>query len=53
MLLGPTLDIMNIDEEAEELASALGRDAEEIKAELEDLLAYSVPIEEAKQSIRR
>jgi replication factor A1 len=44
---------MNIDEEAEELASALGRDAEEIKAELEDLLAYSVPIEEAKQSIRR
>jgi Single-stranded DNA-binding replication protein A (RPA), large (70 kD) subunit and related ssDNA-binding proteins len=44
---------MNIDEEAKELASALGRDAEDIKAELEDLVAYSVPIEEAKQSIRR
>ncbi|ERG99261.1 MAG: replication factor A [Haloquadratum sp. J07HQX50] len=53
MILGPTLDIMNIDEEAKELASALGRDAEDIKAELEDLVAYSVPIEEAKQSIRR
>ncbi|QIB74076.1 Single-stranded DNA binding protein [Halogeometricum borinquense] len=44
---------MNVDEHAEELASTLGVDKSEVKSDLEDLLSYSVPIDEAKQSIRR
>jgi replication factor A1 len=44
---------MDIDEHAEELASALGVDRSEVKADLQNLLQYSVPIEEAKQSVRR
>ena len=45
--------VMTVDEHAEELASALGVDKEEVSRDLENLLAYSVPIEEAKQSLRR
>ncbi|MEF8779741.1 MAG: Single-stranded DNA binding protein [Haloferacaceae archaeon] len=44
---------MDVDKHAEELASALGVDKSEVKSDLENLLQYSVPIEEAKQSIRR
>ena len=44
---------MDVDNHAEELASALGVDKEEVKEDLENLLQYSVPIDEAKQSIRR
>jgi len=44
---------MDIDAHAEELASALGEDKEEVKRDLENLLEYSVPVDEAKQSVRR
>ncbi|KAB1188603.1 MULTISPECIES: Single-stranded DNA binding protein [Haloferax] len=44
---------MDIDHHAEELASALGVDKEEVKADLQNLLQYSVPLDEAKQSVRR
>ena len=44
---------MDVDEHAEELASALGVDKAEVKDDLENLVSYSVPIDEAKQSIRR
>ncbi len=44
---------MELDDHAEELASALGVDKEEVKQDLENLVQYSVPIEEAKQSVRR
>ncbi|QZY00118.1 Single-stranded DNA binding protein [Halobaculum rubrum] len=44
---------MDIDTHAEELASALGEDKAEVKRDLENLLEYSVPIDEAKQSVRR
>jgi replication factor A1 len=44
---------MDVDRHAEELASALGVDKEEVKADLENLLEYSVPIDEAKQNVRR
>jgi replication factor A1 len=44
---------MQLDEHAEELASDLGVDKEEVKQDLENLVQYSVPIEEAKQSLRR
>jgi replication factor A1 len=44
---------MDVDTPAEELASALGVDKQEVKEDLESLLQYSVPLEEAKQSIRR
>ncbi|WP_430506007.1 Single-stranded DNA binding protein [Haloparvum sp. PAK95] len=44
---------MEIDKHAEELASALGVDKSEVKADLENLLEYSVPLDEAKQSVRR
>jgi replication factor A1 len=44
---------MDIDDHAEELASTLGVDKTEVKADLENLLEYSVPIDEAKQSVRR
>ncbi len=44
---------MSIDDHAEELASALGVDKEEVMEDLEKLVSYSVPIDEAKQSLRR
>ena len=44
---------MDVDKHAEELASALGVDKQEVKEDLENLLQYSVPIDEAKQSVRR
>ncbi|WP_152041281.1 Single-stranded DNA binding protein [Salinigranum salinum] len=44
---------MDIDHHAEELASALGVDKAEVKADLQNLLQYSVPLDEAKQSVRR
>ena len=44
---------MSLDDHAEELASDLGVDKEEVKADLKNLVEYSVPVEEAKQSLRR
>ncbi|ESS08035.1 MAG: replication factor A [uncultured archaeon A07HN63] len=44
---------MDVDKHAEELASTLGVDKQEAKEDLESLLQYSVPLEEAKQSVRR
>ena len=44
---------MNVEDHVEELASDLGVDKEEVRADLEKLVEYSVPIEEAKQSLRR
>ncbi|UTF52506.1 Single-stranded DNA binding protein [Natronosalvus rutilus] len=44
---------MDIDTHAEDLASDLGVDKEEVKADLQNLLEYSVPLEEATQSLRR
>lgn len=44
---------MNVDDHAEALASDLGVDKEEVKADLQNLIEYSVPINEAKQSLRR
>jgi len=44
---------MEIDDHAEELASDLGVDKAEVKADLENLVEYSVPMDEAKQSLRR
>jgi replication factor A1 len=44
---------MELDDHAEELASDLGVDKAEVKADLQNLVEYSVPIEEAKQSLRR
>jgi replication factor A1 len=44
---------MDVDTHAEELASALGVDKQEVKEDLESLLQYSVPLDEAKQSVRR
>lgn len=44
---------MSLDDAAEELASALGVDKSEVKADLEKLVSYSVPMDEAKQSLRR
>ena len=44
---------MTLDDHAEELASDLGVDKEEVKADLQNLVEYSVPIEEAKGSLRR
>ncbi|WP_247728489.1 Single-stranded DNA binding protein [Halovivax limisalsi] len=44
---------MDLDSHAEELASDLGVDNEEVKADLQNLVTYSVPIDEAKQSLRR
>jgi replication factor A1 len=48
-----TPDAMDIDDHAEDLASDLGVDKAEVKDDLESLLEYSVPVEEAKSSIRR
>ena len=44
---------MDLDSHAEELASDLGVDNEEVTAALQNLVEYSVPIDEAKQSLRR
>lgn len=44
---------MSLDDHAEELASDLGVDKEEVKADLEKLVNYSVPMDEAKSSLRR
>ncbi|GAB6878067.1 Single-stranded DNA binding protein [Halorubrum gandharaense] len=44
---------MDVNSHAEELASDLGVDKEEVTADLQNLLEYSVPIDEAKQSVRR
>jgi replication factor A1 len=44
---------MSLDDHAEELASSLGVDKTEVKADLKNMQEYSVPIEEAKQSLRR
>jgi len=44
---------MTLDDHAEELASDLGVDKAEVKADLENLVEYSVPVEEAKESLRR
>ena len=44
---------MNVDDHAEELASDLGVDKAEVKEDLESLLEYNVPVEEATASIRR
>lgn len=44
---------MNVDDHAEELASDLGVDKAEVKENLQNLVEYSVPLEEAKRSLRR
>ena len=44
---------MSLDDHAEELASDLGVDKEEVKADLEKLVNYSVPLDEATSSLRR
>ena len=44
---------MSLDDAAEELASDLGADKAEVKEKLETLQSYSVPLDEAKGSIRR
>lgn len=44
---------MSLDDAAEELASSLGVDKAEVKTDLEKLVSYSVPMDEAKQSLRR
>ena len=44
---------MSLDDDAEELASDLGADKAEVREKLETLQSYSVPLEEAKGSIRR
>lgn len=44
---------MNLETRAEELASDLGVAKEEVKQDLENLVAYHVPVDEAIQSIRR
>ncbi len=44
---------MNLEDHAEDLASDLGVDKEEVKRDLENLVEYSVPIDEAKGNLRR
>ncbi|SFB75678.1 replication factor A1 [Halobiforma haloterrestris] len=44
---------MELEDHAEELASDLGVDKEEVKSDLQNLVEYSVPIDEAKGSLRR
>ena len=44
---------MNIEDHAEELASDLGVDKEEVKRDLDNLVEYSVPVDEAKGNLRR
>ena len=47
------MPVMSLDDHAEDLASDLGVDKEEVKEDLENLVSYSVPMDEAKQSLRR
>ncbi|RZH68266.1 Single-stranded DNA binding protein [Natrinema altunense] len=44
---------MELDDHAEDLASDLGVDKEEVTDDLQNLVEYSVPVDEAKQSLRR
>ncbi|MCU4799289.1 Single-stranded DNA binding protein [Halobacteria archaeon HArc-gm2] len=44
---------MTLEDHAEELASDLGVDKAEVTRDLENLVNYSVPMDEAKQSLRR
>ncbi|PSQ03180.1 replication factor A [Halobacteriales archaeon QS_4_69_31] len=44
---------MSLDDHAEDLASSLGVDKTEVKRDLENLVEYSVPLDEAKDSLRR
>ncbi len=44
---------MSLEDHAEELASSLGVDKQEVKQKLENLDEYGVPIDEAKQTVRR
>jgi replication factor A1 len=44
---------MDIDDRAEELAADLGVDKAAVKEDLENLLSYSVPLDEATQNLRR
>jgi len=44
---------MELEDHAEELASDLGVDKEEVLEDLERLVQYSVPVDEAKGSLRR
>ena len=44
---------MSLEDRAEELASDLGVDKQEVKEDLENLVSYSVPMDEAVQSLRR
>jgi replication factor A1 len=44
---------MELDDHAEDLASDLGVDKEEVLRDLENLLNYSVPVDEAKRNLRR
>ncbi|MFC7226876.1 Single-stranded DNA binding protein [Salinirubellus salinus] len=44
---------MSLEDRAEELASDLGQDKEEVEQALENLVQYSVPLDEAVQSVRR
>jgi replication factor A1 len=45
--------MMSLDDHAEDLASSFGVDKTEVKRDLENLVSYSVPLEEAKDSLRR
>ena len=44
---------MSLEDRAEELASDLGADKAEVRSALENLVSYSVPLDEAVQSVRR
>lgn len=44
---------MDVEDRAEDLASDLGVDKEEVLEDLENLVSYSVPLDEAIQSVRR
>ncbi|MFB6362244.1 MAG: Single-stranded DNA binding protein [Halobacteriales archaeon] len=44
---------MNVEEHAADLAAELDADEEAVARDLENLLTYSVPVDEAKQSLRR
>ncbi|GAD51476.1 replication protein A [Halarchaeum acidiphilum MH1-52-1] len=47
------MSVMDLESRAEELASDLGVDKEEVEEGLRNLVEYSVPMEEAEQSLRR
>jgi replication factor A1 len=44
---------MKLDDHAEDLASDLGVDKEEVRAKLANLVEYDVPLDEAKRNVRR